>query len=267
MCHRIGSLLALCSLFIGACMSGGRPDGDRSDDSAGVPRLAEAYAFRVQLDQEVQYDGDRLLADVRKTETTAVIGYVTVEVSGDDLTLSARPCKLELPPLSDGMGGTYTAQLRPLTADVAWAFRGELAGSGDGFALDTEAVALALGAELDDPIADPVPQDRGEPEVRDHDDDGNPGVTLAIVDDEGELAAEVFAVMRGTFELDGAVQSVEDGVAVHIVGSDAKARFLWPNDWFVLGGELANDFLDLFVDVPSRVEEIMNDGSRRRLGS
>ena len=63
---------------------------------------------------------------------------------------------------------------------------------------------LVLGAQLDDPLNDPLPSEESDTRVYDQDMDGNPGVTLSV---SGLVEGDIYTVIRYVDTLSGSITS------------------------------------------------------------
>jgi hypothetical protein len=89
---------------------------------------------------------------------------------------------------------TFTTSLKIIQRDGEWEW--ERARSG-----------LVLGAQLNDPLNDPLPSEESDDSVYDQDMDGHPGVTLSI---SGLVEGDIYTVIRYVDTLSGRVTS--DGI-------------------------------------------------------
>ena len=127
---------------------------------------------------------------VRST-TTSIVLY-EVRHQGDQLTGSGRVCDVRI--VSDPSFVATTlpdAFLRALPEPVIDARLAEANGT---LSLEQAPVWSVVGANLDRPLTESLPQSADDPRVCDSDEDGNPGVTVRI---GGLVEGEVYIVQRG----------------------------------------------------------------------
>jgi len=65
--------------------------------------------------------------------------------------------------------------------------------------------AEVLGADLDDPFDDPLPEDPDDPAVVDSDGDGEPGVTVRVYHTSLDAEGDLYITQRGTISFQGVV--------------------------------------------------------------
>jgi hypothetical protein len=81
----------------------------------------------------------------------------------------------------------------------SWQSRAEIEGIGPWRVRIAEHVAV-VGAELEDPASDPLPEEADDPRVTDPDGDDHPGVTVRV---EGLVSGEIYLVQRMIRGLEG----------------------------------------------------------------
>jgi beta-carotene/zeaxanthin 4-ketolase len=127
---------------------------------------------------------------VRST-TTSIVLY-EVRHNGNELTGSGRVCDVRVVSDPSFIATTLPdAFLRALPTPVIDARLAEANGT---LALEQAPLWSVVGANLDRPLTEALPQSADDPRVCDSDDDGNPGVTVQI---GGLVEGEVYIVQRG----------------------------------------------------------------------
>lgn len=172
--------------------------GAAQDASAPVP--PGWYASR-------QYVSNRALTRPSnrylRVRTTSVLLH-EVYASDAGLTVRTRYCSVEQAPL-----GRVRTSLGPAFVAAMPVWESSLTVDGESGSPGAVRIAdhtMTLGADLEDPENDPLPQDADDPRVVDADEDGHPGVT---VDVDGLVSGQVYLVqrlvrgLRGTAGRDG----------------------------------------------------------------
>lgn len=133
---------------------------------------------------------------VRST-TTSVILY-DLRHDGASLSGQGRVCDVRIVSDPSFVGTTLPdALVRAMPAPLLDA---RLVRSGSAVLLEQPETWTVLGADLDAPSSDPLPESAADPRVCDPDGDGNPGVTVRI---DGIVDGEVYLVQRGWSRLRG----------------------------------------------------------------
>ncbi len=133
---------------------------------------------------------------VRST-TTSVILY-DLQHDGESLTGTGRVCDVAIVSDPSFVGTTLPdAFVRSIPAPRLDA---QLEQRNGALVLRQREVWTVIGADLDAPITDPLPETPNDPRVCDDDGDGNPGVTVQI---DGLVDGEVYLVQRGWSEFEG----------------------------------------------------------------
>jgi len=107
------------------------------------------------------------------------------------LVVDSRYCSVEQEPL-----GKVRTTIGPafVAAIPAWTVPVEIDLAADGpTVVRIPDHVIVLGADLDDPATDPLPEDSDDPRVTDPDGDGNPGVSVEVA---GLVSGEVYLVQR-----------------------------------------------------------------------
>lgn len=151
-----------------------------------------------------------LLHDVRSTERGLVV--------------ESRYCHVEQEPLGrvrSTLGPEFVAAMpaweAPLTIDP---------GNGDVPGVRIADAVMVLGARLDDPLRDLLPEDPDDPRVTDPDGDGHPGVTVNV---RGFVSGQVYLVQRlvrgfrGTSRSDGTLAGTVTGTGDQVVIAASNA--------------------------------------------
>lgn len=164
--------------------SGGKGDGE--DLHTTLP--AGHYALELMSRSEVWDGAERRML----YPSTRVLALARVIRDGKAQALRVAPCRVELPQL-----GKYLPRLPDSTVQRLPAL--ELPIAIDAVGTEQEAAwrlssglrAITLGAQLDDPLDDPLPAHRDDPAVIDQDGDGEPGITVKVALFSVYLAARV----------------------------------------------------------------------------
>jgi len=156
-----------------------------------------------------------------RASTRAVLLYDLVD-DGKRLRGNGTLCSLDIDAKPDllrpYLPKSFAAAVRPAAIDAAL----ERDATGTRF-LGARSL-LVVGAQLDRPEADPLPESPSDPRLEDVDHDGNPGITFEI---RGLFDGEVYMAQRRWDRLEGRVVSPErvDGTVYHgleqtFLGSD-----------------------------------------------
>jgi hypothetical protein len=189
----------------------GAPDGGPAD--AGGP-LAGAWA---QLQAKATIATLPYIGDEERTTYTVL--RLTIAQDAGAIEARARVCEVVI----DDHGGMihtivppqFIAAIpesrRPWRVDDAGAFTQDL-------------FTEVFGAELDDPVGDPLPVDAADPRVVDLEGDGHPGATVYMT---GSMTGEVYVVqrnknvLRGQVTGDDAIDGLLEATAEQVIlGSD-----------------------------------------------
>lgn len=124
-----------------------------------------------------------------------------VEASEEGLVVENTYCQVEQEPL-----GRVRTELGPqfVATMPTWAapLEPDPEGSGSGSVRIPDRT-IVLGADLEDPERDPLPDDAEDPRVTDPDGDGNPGITVEV---HGLVSGQVYLVQRLVRGLRGNVE-------------------------------------------------------------
>jgi hypothetical protein len=152
-----------------------------------------------------------------RVRTTSVLLH-SVRVSADSLVVETRYCAVEQEPLGrvrTSIGPAFVAAMPVLESSVT-----ADPGEGSAGAIRIADQAMVLGADLDDPLNDPLPTDDYDPRVVDGDGDGHPGVTVEV---KGFVSGQVYLVqrlvrgLRGTVGPDGRMTGTVTGTGDQVV--------------------------------------------------
>ena len=176
------------------------PDALPSDGTA-TPGAVQAFSGRwAMIETQAVITVDMPLVGI--LETTSVHHYlVDIVPDGDALVLHQQLCELEIfEQTCHNMGITvipqaYVEAIGPLTRRVD-------PGTGEvGADFVSERVTGLRGAQLEDPVSDPMPTLEDPTGAWDQDDDGHPGMTVLL---NGVFAgSEVYTAQRWWTELHG----------------------------------------------------------------
>lgn len=201
-------LLGGCALGPVGCDQG--PDGpldgpagaggkaDDADVDSAAPALAEAYALRLTSDVQVRNEDDELA-----THTTDVVALAVVGQEGSNFEIEMIPCAIDLP------AADFEPQLGPGVIDSLdpVVFRGVAATEQDGSRwLRADPAAIVAGVELDDPLADPMPDDPDDDRFVDQDGDDEPGISVRVSAFTVYAAARVIFGLSGEIGADGSIE-------------------------------------------------------------
>ena len=100
-----------------------------------------------------------------------------------------------------------------------WESAVTIEGSGP-WSVRTEDYVAVVGAELEDPVSDPLPTDPDDARVTDPDRDGQPGVTVRV---EGVVSGGVYVVQRIERALEGTL-TADGRMAGTVIGSNQQAK-------------------------------------------
>jgi len=100
-----------------------------------------------------------------------------------------------------------------------WEFVVTIEGSGP-WSVRTDDFVAVVGAELEDPAADPLPTDPDDARVTDPDGDGEPGVTVRV---EGVVSGGVYVVQRIERALEGTL-TADGRMTGTVIGSNQQAK-------------------------------------------
>ncbi|MEW5826215.1 MAG: hypothetical protein AB1778_05230 [Candidatus Bipolaricaulota bacterium] len=163
--------------------------------------------------------------------TTVVVSRVDVEQDGLQLVLQDTYCYTDLamapPVLQSRVPERFIASLTPSPRVAALEWRDGM------WTMRQEPYVEVRGAQLADPLEDPLPRDAYDPRVCDPDCDGHPGLTVPVCV-AGLVCGETYVVQRILTELDGLVRS--DG--------EITGRIDWQSEQNVLAAS------DLLLTMP-----------------
>lgn len=213
---RLG-VLAVAALPLVAVGLRGQETASDQDIAAGQEETAAAsplvpglYASRQSFSAIVK------TPPLGRRQTGLTISYALHDVTLEDgiLMASTRFCSVEPIPfggVKSTMPEEFVAAMAP--ARVAVAVEGP---EGGPWTVDFDEWTIVIGAELDDPVSDPLPEDKKDPRVTDPDDDGKPGATVYL---SGMIKGRTYVVQRltrgmhGSLTADGHMQGALSGRA------------------------------------------------------
>lgn len=167
--------------------------GDR-DDSPEPEAIALRSTYSMQLTSNV------ITRDVNTQEEstlrTTAGGIVSVTQDGETVQFTVKMC-YAIPPEIEGeqpvIPDAVVANVEPFV----------LSGSIRGSSLQLQPAALVLGANLRQPLTDPLPTSGGDSRVVDMDSDGEPGITIDYPSAIGNI--EIYAAAKFTFSVSAEV--------------------------------------------------------------
>ncbi|MBN1945789.1 MAG: hypothetical protein JW797_08930 [Bradymonadales bacterium] len=136
-----------------------------------------------------------------ETTTTSIL-QVEIRQNQNRLSMVTQTCSLEAVNDSDTSRLLFPPAF--MAAMVASERQAIVEPTESGYRFRQVRHSRLLGANLDDPVNDPLPTDKRDPRVTDNDGDGHPGVTVRI---EGLVDGDVYLVQRNWNELCGDVTS------------------------------------------------------------
>lgn len=155
-------------------------DGGGKADGMETPgTLAATYGL--ELTSTMKLEDTRETDPARRFSTFALRARakVTTTQDGETIKLNVKLCDVALPEVSGYQPELDSAFVASLAAfDVTGTLGAEV--EGGEIVLETAPAAIVLGAKLADPIANRLPAAGTDTRVRDQDQDGNPGVSIAI---------------------------------------------------------------------------------------
>ena len=121
--------------------------------------------------------------------TTHVVGWVDVQSGTDRVRGKGVVCDIDVkaPIVKPHFSAAFRRAISPLQIDARV--------SEDGQRWDQPAIWRVHGARVDDPQRSPLPQSADDPRVTDPDNDGNPGLTVAV---KGLVRGKMFVAQRGS---------------------------------------------------------------------
>lgn len=201
----------------------GDPESDTDPDPGGsTDDLSGTWAQLINISalSDIPFVGE-------VENETISIQKLTIEQEGLDLSITAETCSIILQS-TPALAETIIPDAFIQSLEIATR-PGTLTVDGDRVEVFFPTFVEVRGANLDDPINDPLPTEADDPRVFDQDEDGNPGLTVRVT---GLLDGEIYVVQRGANELTGVVE-----------GSDRfDGLVTWENEQEVLGAD--NPLLD-----------------------
>lgn len=154
----------------------GEDGGGKADGETTPGTLATKYGL--ELTSTMKLEDTRETDPARRFSTFALRARakVTTTQDGENIKLTVKLCDVALPEVSGYQPELDAAFVAGL---AAFEVTGTLGGEGE-ILLETNPSAIVLGAKLADPIANRLPAAATDPRVKDQDQDGNPGVSIAI---------------------------------------------------------------------------------------
>ncbi len=168
-----------------------------ADTGAVAPPVVEELWAMKTVTSVLQTNPSPFGNDEKEIRTTA---YLRAEVtrSGEDFDWEEVLCHMETSPVSYGLITTETNYPAAfVTHFPVFERSGSLRASG-GF--QAGPFATVVGAELDNPLTDPLPESAGEAGEVDGDMDGHPGVTVEV---SGTVSGQVYVAQRNVITMRG----------------------------------------------------------------
>jgi hypothetical protein len=183
----------------GGSSSGGSAPGGSSSGGAthtGAYDLTGSFAVQATIKAEAIIPVD-----------TVQYFLSTFVQNGTHLEVQTRTCDIQLPSVPGVAEVIIPAKLQAVFREMVYESEGEFLNSTDlGASYAPPLQVVVLGAELDDPVNDPLPTEENLGTAIDQDNDGNPGVTV-----EANVALcsgqqELYVALRTGVLLDGVVE-------------------------------------------------------------
>ena len=148
--------------------------------------------YHLRLDSVLITESD----DEMSTHHLELHAIAEIDQSNAWITLHVQPCEILLPEVS---GKQPELPLEAVQSMAITSFEGSLIPGPTELGFDLGAGAIQLGTALDNPLLDTLPADAHDLELVDSDDDGLPGVSLAI------SGFKVYMAMRSILSFQGVV--------------------------------------------------------------
>lgn len=164
-----------------------------------VPQTREVDLSGVWVQRQDTTTVSRIATVGRIRSTTTSFVLYDLRQEGDLLRGTGRVCDIRI-----DSGSAMVETFLPdafLEAVPVPQIQAEVSEDNGRLTLDQPRTWSVLGAELDTPTTDALPEDPEDPRVRDADGDGHPGVTVRV---GGLVEGDVYVVQRGWSEFDGA---------------------------------------------------------------
>lgn len=179
-------VLGLTVLASGCVTDEDALDGDDTGDGGGKADGTEtpgtlAAKYGLELTSTMKLEDTRETDPAKRFSTFALRARakVTTTQEGETIKLTVKLCDVALPEVSGYQPELDAAFVAGLAAfEVTGTLGAEV--EGGEILLETAPAAIVLGAKLADPIASRLPAAGTDPRVKDQDQDGNPGVSIAI---------------------------------------------------------------------------------------
>jgi hypothetical protein len=171
--------------------------GERLDAGPADPPVVEERWAMKTLTSVLQTNPSPLGSEEKEVRTTT---YMRLDVRrrGESFDWTEVLCHIETSPVRYGVISTRTSYSDAFVTNFpVFERNGSMRGNGDFIA---GPYATVIGAELDDPLNDPLPQAAGEAGEVDGDSDGHPGVTVQV---GGTISGEVYVAQRNIVSMRG----------------------------------------------------------------
>ena len=169
-------------------------------DVAGAGPLSGIFAVEVTTPARAVID-----IEVRQ------IYRMRVLQRGADVRLRISPCRFSLPTIPGVATLSIPPRLEEVLRRIAVEDEGPFLSMADpvGATITTPTAWVVLGADLADPVADPLPTADMLETALDEDMDGQPGVTIAAEAVICRMPEEAYAALRTSVTMDGTVEDLD----------------------------------------------------------
>jgi hypothetical protein len=194
-----------------------------TDPAVEVPVLSGTW---VQLTHQTSISNPAIIGEV--TTETRTWSITQVVQNGDEVRMDSTVCSVDVKTSSRGIRTIIPQGM--MEAMSIGSRVGRLQLHGDDYRLTFPRTRIVLGAELDDPENDALPDDDSDPRVYDQDGDGNPGVTVQI---RGIVRGEIYLVQRAWSRL----------LSETVTSNRIEGQIQWHEESVILGA--TNPFLKM----------------------
>lgn len=201
---RLGVWAVAALSLLAADLWGQQAAGDRAAAAtpgemageANSPLVPGLYASRQSFSAIVK------TPPLGRRQTGITVSFALHDVTLEDgiLMASTRFCSVEPIPFG-GVKSTMPEEFIAAMASPRVAVQVE-GPEGGPWTVDFDQWTIVIGAELDDPASDPLPEDKKDPRVTDPDDDGKPGATVHL---SGMIKGRTYVVQRLTRGMHGSL--------------------------------------------------------------
>ncbi|MBZ0120785.1 MAG: hypothetical protein K8H88_27575 [Sandaracinaceae bacterium] len=130
---------------------------------------------------------------------------------GQDVRVRITPCRFSLPSVPGVATLVIPPRLEEVLRSLAIEDQGQFLSAPDpiGATLAPPRTTIVLGAELTDPVADPLPTRDAQSSAIDQDTDGEPGVTVGVDTGLCRSPEELYAALRASVALSARIEDVD----------------------------------------------------------